>query len=107
MSNFVQATDESFAKDLIVAEPVFVKFSAEWCGPCKSLAPALNELAEEYAGRIKFIEVDIDKASQIPQQYGIRGVPTMLLMKEGQVVNTIVGAQTKSRIQLALDTLLA
>lgn len=105
--HFVEATDESYAKDLVVPEPVFVKFGAEWCGPCKSIQPFLDELAVEYAGKIKFVNVDIDKTSTIAQKYSIRGVPTMLFIKDGSVVNTIVGAQTKSRIQLALDTLLS
>lgn len=104
--HFVEATDESYAKDLVVPEPVFVKFGAEWCGPCKSLQPILDELATEYADKIKFINVDIDKTT-IAAQYNIRGVPTMLFLKDGQVINTIVGAQSKSRIQLALNTLIA
>jgi len=104
--HFVDATDESYEKDLVVNEPVFVKFSAEWCGPCKAMTPILEELATEYAGKVKFINVDIDK-STIAQKYAIRGVPTMLFIKDGAVVNTIVGSQTKSRVQLALDTLLA
>lgn len=102
----VQATDESYEKELVVAEPVFVKFGATWCGPCTAIKPMIEELAEEYAGRIKFIEVDIDTTS-IASKYMVRGVPTMLFIKDGHVVNTIVGAQTKNRVQLALDTLLA
>lgn len=105
--HFVEASDENYAAELVVNEPVFVKFGAEWCGPCKSIQPVLDELAVEYAGKIKFINVDIDKTSTIAQKYSVRGVPTMLFVKDGQVVNTIVGAQSKSRIQLALDTLLA
>ncbi len=104
--HFVDATDENYEKELVVNEPVFVKFSAEWCGPCKMIAPVLEELAVEYEGKVKFINVDIDKTS-IASKYAIRGVPTMLFIKDGQVVNTIVGSQTKSRVQLALDTLLA
>lgn len=104
--HFVDATDDTYEKELVVDEPVFVKFGAEWCGPCKGIAPILEELAIEYAGKVKFINVDIDK-TEIAQKYAIRGVPTMLFIKDGQVVNTIVGSQSKSRIQLALDTLLA
>lgn len=104
--HFVESTDESYEKDLVVNEPVFVKFSAEWCGPCKGMAMLLEELATEYVGKIKFINVDIDKTT-IASKYAIRGVPTMLLIKDGAVVNTIVGSQTKSRVQLALDTLLS
>lgn len=105
--HFVEATDGGYARELVVPEPVFVKFSAEWCGPCKNMIPILDELAVEYAGKIKFINVDIDKTSSIAPKYAIRGVPTMLFIKDGQVVNTIVGSQSKSRVQLALDTLLA
>ena len=105
--HFVEATDESYEKELIVNEPVLVKFTADWCGPCKTLQPTLDELATEYAGKVKFIVVDIDKTSTIAPKYAIRGIPTMLFIKDGQVVNTLVGALAKSRIQLALDTLLA
>lgn len=104
--HFVEATDETYETELVVNEPVLVKFSAEWCGPCKTMAPVLEELAIEYAGKIKFINVDIDKTTIAPK-YAIRGVPTILLIKDGQVVNTIVGSQSKNRVQLALDTLLS
>lgn len=104
---FVEATDENYEKELIVNQPVVVKFGASWCQPCKGLQPTLDDLATEYGDKIKFINVDIDNASTIPQKYSIRGVPTILFIKDGAVVNTLVGSQTKSRIQLALDTLLA
>lgn len=109
MSNehFVEVTDETYEKELVVNEPVLVKFSATWCGPCKTLAPILDELASEYIGRIKFINVDIDKTSSIAPKYGIRAVPTILFIKDGHVLNTLVGSQTRSRVQLALDTLLS
>lgn len=104
--HFVDATDENYEKELVVDEPVFVKVGAAWCGPCSGMQPMLDELAKEYEGKIKFINVDIDTTS-IAAKYSIRGVPTMLFIKDGQVMNTIVGSQTKSRVQLALDTLLA
>lgn len=109
MSNehIVNVTDESYERELVVNEPVFVKFSAEWCGPCKAMQPILDELAAEYVGKIKFLNVDIDQCPTIPQKYAVRGIPTMLFIKDGHVVNTIVGLQTKSRVQLALDTLLS
>lgn len=102
----IKSTDESFAQDISGDLPVLVKFGAEWCGPCKSLAPILESLATEYASKLNFVSVDIDGTS-IAQKFNIRGVPTILLFKNGEVVNTIVGVQPKSRLQLAIDALVA
>lgn len=101
----IHATDGTFDQDISGSEPVLVKFGAEWCGPCKSVAPTLDALATEYSGRVKFLSVDIDSTS-IAGKYNIRGIPTILIFKNGQVVNTIVGAQSKGRLQLAIDSVL-
>lgn len=100
-------SEENFDKELESAIPVLVKFGAEWCGPCKQIAPVLEELSSEYADRIKFLSVDIDEAPAIAPRFGIRGVPTILIFRDGQVINTLVGNQAKGRLQLAIDTVLA
>lgn len=101
----INTTDATFDQDIVSDTPVLVKFGAEWCGPCKSIAPLLEELSKDYDGKVKFLSVDIDGTS-IAQKFNIRGVPTILIFKGGEVVNTIVGAQPKGRLQLAIDTAL-
>jgi len=84
--------------------PVFVDFWAEWCGPCKTLAPVLDEIANEYDGRITIAKVNVDENLQIPPKYGIRGIPTMLLFKDGSVHATKVGALSKANLNAFLDS---
>ena len=93
------ATDASFDADVIKAPgPVLVDFWAEWCGPCKQIAPALEELANDKAGRVTVVKVNIDENQQTPTRYGVRGIPTLMLFKNGQVAATKIGALPKNAL---------
>ena len=101
----VHVTDGSFEDDVLKAEdPVLVDYWAEWCGPCKAIAPVLGEIAEEYAGRVKIAKLNIDENPSTPPKYGIRGIPTLMLFKEGNVEATKVGALSKSQLSAFLDS---
>ena len=98
-------TDASFEADVInSSQTVLVDFWAEWCGPCKSLAPVLDEIADEYDGKIIIAKVNVDENDQTPPKYGIRGIPTMLLFKDGAVAATKMGALSKAELSTFIDT---
>ncbi len=100
----VHVTDDSFDQEVLKSDkPVLVDFWAEWCGPCKMIAPILDEIATEYDGRIKVAKLDIDDNPQTPPKYGIRGIPTLMLFKNGEVEATKVGALSKSQLTAFLD----
>ena len=102
--NIVTLSDASFDEDVVNASgPVLVDFWAEWCGPCKMIAPILSEVATEYEGKVTIGKLNIDENSATPPKFGIRGIPTLLLFKDGKVAATKVGALSKSQLVEFLD----
>src|SRR5690242_42508 len=102
--NTVNFTDASFDKDVLNADvPVLVDFWAEWCGPCRMMAPTVDQVATDYAGKVKVGKLDVDSNQQTAARYGIRGIPTLLLFKGGQIVEQKVGAIGKPEFQKMLD----
>nr|2YN1_A Chain A, LGPCA THIOREDOXIN [synthetic construct]2YN1_B Chain B, LGPCA THIOREDOXIN [synthetic construct] len=102
--SIIHVTDDSFDQDVLKADkPVLVDFWAEWCGPCKMIAPILDEIAEEYEGKLKVAKVNIDENPETAAKYGIRGIPTLMLFKNGEVAATKVGALSKSQLKEFLD----
>ena len=95
----VKVTDESFEADVLQADkPVLVDFWAEWCGPCKQIAPALEQISDELAGEVTVAKVNIEESPTTPSRYGVRGIPTMMLFKGGQMASMKVGAMPKQKI---------
>jgi thioredoxin 1 len=95
----VKVTDDTFEQDVLKAEkPVLVDFWAEWCGPCKQIAPALEQIADELAGQVTVAKLDIEESPTTPSRYGVRGIPTMMLFKGGQMASMKVGAMPKNKI---------
>ena len=98
-------SDATFEEEVLKSDgPVLVDYWAEWCGPCKAIAPVLDEIAVEYSGRVKIAKLNIDENSQTPPKYGIRGIPTLMLFKNGDVEATKVGAVSKSQLAAFLDS---
>ena len=95
----VAITDESFEKDVLQSgKPVLVDFWAEWCGPCKQIAPALDQISEELAGAVTIAKVNIEESPTVPSRYGVRGIPTLMLFRDGQMASMKVGAMPKQKI---------
>jgi len=107
MGDILEVSDDNFESEIVNSEiPSMVDFWAEWCGPCKKVGPVVEELAAEYEGKVKIAKMDVDSNRQTPAKFGIRNIPTLILFKGGEVVNTIVGAQPKTSIEEALKKLL-
>jgi thioredoxin 1 len=107
MADLLQVTDQTFEEEIIKAStPAMVDFWAEWCGPCKMVAPTVEELAKEYKGKIKIAQMNVDQNRATPQRFGIRNIPTLILFKGGEVAQTIIGAHPKAHIDGELKKLL-
>jgi thioredoxin 1 len=102
--NIVAITDTTFETEVIESKtPVLVDFWAQWCGPCKAIAPLLDELAQKYAGKIKVAKLDVDNNPATPPKFGVRGIPTLILFKDGQVKATQVGLLSKTELSSFID----
>jgi thioredoxin 1 len=98
-------TDDSFGSDVLKADkPVLVDYWAEWCGPCKMIAPILDEVSQTYSGRLQIAKMNVDENRDVPGKYGIRGIPTLMLFKGGELVATKVGALSKAQLTAFVDT---
>ena len=107
MSDILEVTDDTFEAEIVNSSiPAMVDFWAAWCGPCKMVAPVVEELAQEYDGKVKIAKMDVDQNRQTPAKFGIRNIPTLILFKGGEVAQTIIGAQPKSSIEEELKKLL-
>jgi thioredoxin 1 len=107
MGDILEVSDDSFDTEIINGDmPAMVDFWAEWCGPCKMVGPVVEELATAYKGKVKIAKMDVDKNRKTPAKFGIRNIPTLILFKGGEVVNTIVGAQPKRALEEELKKLL-
>ena len=103
MADVQQVSDESFDREVLQAElPVLIDFWAPWCGPCKAIGPVVEELAKEYAGKLKVVKMNVDDNPQTPSKYGVRGIPNLILFKGGQVKDQIVGAVPKAQLVKAV-----
>lgn len=101
----IHISDESFEEEVLKADqPVLIDYWAEWCGPCKMIAPVLDEISQEYADKLKVVKLNIDDNPETPPKYGIRGIPTLMLFKGGNVEATKVGAVSKSQLTAFLDS---
>jgi thioredoxin 1 len=102
--NILTLTGNNFSQEVLQSQtPVLVDFWAEWCGPCKAIAPILDELATEYDGKIKIGKVNIDHCQELAAQYGIRAIPTLLLFKDGQIADQVIGMKSKRDFKTKLD----
>jgi thioredoxin 1 len=105
MSKLTQVNDDDFQAVVLNSEtPVLVDFWAEWCAPCKAIAPILEEVIDSYSDRLKIVKINVDENQTIPAQYGVKGIPTLMIFKNGQLEATSVGALNKSQLMAFIDT---
>ena len=108
MSQLIALTDDNFSKEVLEADvPVLVDFWATWCGPCRMIAPIVEELSEEYAGKAKVCKMDVDAAQKTAAEFGIRSIPTLLIFKGGKVADQLIGAVPKQQITEKLEASLS
>ncbi|RME60144.1 MAG: thioredoxin [Candidatus Dadabacteria bacterium] len=105
--NIKEITDNDFETEVLKSEtPVLVDFWAPWCGPCKSIAPVLDELANDYSGRLKIVKVNVDENQMTPAKYEVRGIPNLIFFKNGEVVDQVIGYVTKEQLSEVVDKVL-
>ena len=103
-SGLLQVNDKNFASEVLNSDlPVLVYFWATWCGPCRSISPIVEELAKEFVGKVKVTKLNVDENRAIPGQYGVRGIPTLILFKSGKILDQIVGAVPKARLKAMIE----
>ena len=103
--NIINVTDSNFEQEVLSSEiPVLLDYWAEWCGPCKMIAPILNDIADEYSGKIKIAKLNIDENPGTPAKFGVRGIPTLMIFKSGSIEATKVGAMSKSQLSAFIDS---
>ena len=103
-SDMVHVNDKDFASEVLNSDiPVLVDFWATWCGPCRSISPIVEELAKEFSGRVKVTKLNVDESPATPSQYGVRGIPTLILFKGGKILDQIVGAVPKARLKAMIE----
>jgi thioredoxin 1 len=103
--NIINVTDSNFEQEVLSSEiPVLLDYWAEWCGPCKMIAPILNDIANEYSGKIKIAKINIDENPGTPAKFGVRGIPTLMIFKSGSIEATKVGAMSKSQLSAFIDS---
>lgn len=102
--SLLHVNDKNFSAEVLQSDlPVLVDFWATWCGPCKSIGPVIDELSKEYAGRVKIAKLNVDENPSTPSQYGVRGIPTLILFKGGKILEQVVGAVPKTRLVSMID----
>jgi thioredoxin 1 len=104
-NNILNVTDSTFEQEVLSSDiPVLLDYWAEWCGPCKMIAPILNDIADEYSGKIKVAKINIDENPATPAKFGVRGIPTLMIFKSGSIEATKVGAMSKSQLSAFIDS---